>query len=137
MNEKLQEAIVEIITKAVSSAEEAGSFIVEQTPDVIQQLLTWKTAEALFFVGLSVVIGLLSILFFKLGKYYGNKIQPLRYDCSREAENIEFLNFFFYIWSAIFGLSGLIIFSANIHTVVYIWMAPKAYLIEYTAYLAK
>ena len=130
MSEKLQEAMAEIITKAVSSVEAAGSFIVEQTPDVIKQLLTWKLTEALFFVGLGVVIGLLSIPFFKLGKYFGAQGRI-------DNNNDDVQCFLFYALTCICVFIGIVMFFVNMHTVLYIWMAPKVYLIEYASHLAK
>lgn len=126
MDVKLQEAMAEIIT---STAETANSFIIKQMPDVIKQILTWEMVSALFFVGLGITIGLLSIPFFKLGRHYRNKIR----NCSGDEE----LCFIFFFLTGISAFIGNMIFFVNMHTVLYIWIAPKAYLIEYASKLAK
>ena len=135
MNVKLQEAMAEIITKTVSSAESAGSFIVEQTPNVIQQLLTWKMTEALFFVGLGVMIGLFGVPFYKLSKFYNERYQTRpRVDYG---DAVDFFRHFSFALTICCVISGTLMFFVNIHTALYIWMAPKVYLIEYASRLAK
>ena len=42
MNEQLQAALAEIITKVSNGADSAVAFLSGQLPDVVQQLLMWK-----------------------------------------------------------------------------------------------
>ena len=41
MEDTLQTAIVDLIGKATSGAETAGKFLLDEIPDVVQQLLMW------------------------------------------------------------------------------------------------
>jgi len=75
------------------------------------------------------VIGLLSIPFFKLGKYFG---APGRID-----NDDDFQCSLFYALTCICVPTGIAMFFVNMHTVLYIWMAPKVYLIEYASHLVK
>src|SRR5437773_4823709 len=58
VNQKLQDALADTITKATTVAGEAKDFMVEQLPDVIRQLLLWKFFENLLPM---VVFGVLTM----------------------------------------------------------------------------
>jgi hypothetical protein len=47
MNETLQIALADILTKAVSTVETAGVFLKAEMPEVVRQLLAWKFAVSL------------------------------------------------------------------------------------------
>ena len=44
MNEQLQNALVDLITKVTSGMDTATAFLAGELPDVVQQLLRWKLA---------------------------------------------------------------------------------------------
>ena len=46
MSEQLEQALTESTTKIITWMEQAEGFVVEQAPDVVQQLLAWRMAEA-------------------------------------------------------------------------------------------
>ena len=46
MSEQLEQALTESTTKIITWMEQAEGFVVEQAPDVVQQLLAWKMAAA-------------------------------------------------------------------------------------------
>jgi hypothetical protein len=58
MNEKLQEALAEIITGAIESVSAAKGFILSEAPDVVRQLLAWEASICTF----AVVMGFVAIL---------------------------------------------------------------------------
>jgi len=44
---KTDEAISAVLTRAVEAAQVTGEFVVEQAPDVVQQLLAWELTHSL------------------------------------------------------------------------------------------
>ncbi|QDP59523.1 MAG: hypothetical protein GOVbin4162_97 [Prokaryotic dsDNA virus sp.] len=60
MNEKLQEALNQFLTKIIEGLGKAGDMAVEQIPDVVQQAMTWFMLESL-------LLSLLSLPFFIVG----------------------------------------------------------------------
>lgn len=57
MNEELQAALAEMITRSVAVAGDALAFTQEQLPEVVQQLLLWKlTASLIAFVACLLLI---------------------------------------------------------------------------------
>ena len=61
MNEELQKALAELLSKANNGIDAAGGFIEAELPEVISQLLMWKTAYNLIYIVI-VHIGPSSIL---------------------------------------------------------------------------
>ena len=46
--------LAEILKKGLEAAEKTGNFVVEQAPDLIQQLIVWKTCEYIFLILISI-----------------------------------------------------------------------------------
>lgn len=61
MNELLQKALVDIITKTTTGMETAISFLSSELPDVIYQLLMWKMIEDLIKLGLWMTLPLICL----------------------------------------------------------------------------
>ena len=73
MNET-DKQLAEILKKGLETAEKTGNFIVEQAPDLIRQLLIWKTVEHSIYVimGISLII-----YFYRWTKKVAKGIPPL------------------------------------------------------------
>lgn len=67
MNEQLQQALANVIEKATTGAEAATEFLVEQTPDVVYQLIMWYGVK----YGLYFVLGL-GLIFFGYKVWFKN-----------------------------------------------------------------
>ena len=123
--------LAEILKKGLETAEQTGNFIVEQAPDLIRQLLIWKTVE--YAVIVSIGIALL-IFFFKWTKKVGREMKEKDYDFED-----YFMDSFANIMIALGYLSafivGIIMIGDNLQNLIQIVFAPKIYLIEYTAKL--
>ena len=123
--------LAEILKKGLETAEQTGNFIVEQAPDLIRQLLIWKTVE--YAVIISIGIALL-IFFFKWTKKVGREMKEKDYDFED-----YFMDSFANIMIALGYLSafivGIIMIGDNLQNLIQIVFAPKIYLIEYTAKL--
>lgn len=130
MNKVLETALTDLITKSVQGIDAAGKFLLTEIPEVIQQLLMWHGVYnfILFLVGM-IFLTTFCIIDFKFFKV-----------CRKEAEKNEdggayrvfaLVNMFGGFFSSIF-LSELL----NLQWLK-IWIAPKVWLLEYAAALAK
>ena len=115
-----------ILKKGLEVAEKTGNFVVEQAPDLIQQLIVWKTCEYIFWI-------LISIAFlFSIYKWYKSAMK--RYDdLDNFIDETEFLAFFTYSITVILIL-GIALFH-GFFNLLQILLAPKIWLIEYATNL--
>ena len=130
MNET-DKQLAEILKKGLETAEKTGNFIVEQAPDLIRQLLIWKTVEYSVYVilGISLII------------YFYRWIKKVSKEMKENEDDFEdyFMDSFANILIAIGQLSlliiGMILIAENLQDLIQIVFAPKIYLIEYSAKL--
>ena len=136
----LNEALVSVVNSVI----EAKEFLITEIPDVVAQLLMWKMAEASIYIGIYLVVVLFSVLlirhFFKV-----------LYKTDYEEEDIGGFNDLpdsKQITAIACGVIGGIMvvvefilifefFIPKLKTIIQIWIAPKIYLIEYTANLVR
>ncbi len=116
-NNNVENAVVEIINKAIQGIDSTTDFLLSEIPEVIQQLLMWHFAKSLalcvLFFSLSIVV---AIYLFKALK---------------ESTNSELI-FILFCFLAIFVPVTLLNNSW-----LMIWITPKVWLIEYTANLVR
>lgn len=128
MNEKLQNQLAEVIKKAVEAGENVVDFAQKQVPDVVEQLLKWKMAEALFFSVLGMALIAISVraavIVLKESK------RPFN---DRADEVIAIAT----ACGIVSGIVGIIVFAFNFLTVIQVAVAPKIFLLEYAAKLIK
>lgn len=130
MNEELQKALLAILNKTVSAAEAGMSFLQKELPEVIQQLLMWKAIESalIFVVMLSITVTCV-VLAAKLFKYAKEYKPKNIYD---DADGYH-IGVFLLSVGAVISL----VFTLCSFTWLQILIAPKLYLIEFAASLAK
>lgn len=151
MNEQLQQALASILGKTMQGVEAGVSFLSTEIPDVIHQLLVWKMAQSSVYLSLYIIAAFVGILLicksyktvfeYQRGShlYYGNSGE-LEKEGKRLMDEYGAKIPFSIIgcaagfMSIIFLLVGGV---AEMSTVIQIWLAPKIYLIEYAASLAK
>lgn len=141
MNEQMQSALVEIIQKASSGIDASVNFLSEEIPDVIGQLLLWNiTASSVGVVISAIIMGVsASVIVWMVNLYSigrdtgkpnwvhdGEKHYPLRTTVT------PVLIVLFVALSV-----SSIAFVWNLMEVLKILIAPKIWLIEYAASLAK
>lgn len=119
---KAEEVLATVLQKAMEVAEKTGDFVTEQAPDVVQQLLVWKLAQAL-------VVGLMCAVVFFTCAYHVYRV--LR------AERPEEWHGPVAMMCVIFGTPSFMMMVPYLLEALQIWLAPKVYLIEYTANLLK
>lgn len=148
MNEQLQNALVEILNRALAGIDTSMGFLSAELPDVVTQLLQWKMLEALVVVGLVTLCQISWVCFLKKiwkdrpseevyqGGFRGNWAWE-SYKHYRDSPELE----------AGVGCFNAIIFLilvfATFPQVAYLFealqilVAPKIYLIEYVSELTK
>lgn len=125
---KTDEQLAEILKKGLEAAEKTGSFVVEQAPDLIQQLIVWKTCEYILLILISVG------LILSIKKWYNSAIK--RYgDFDDFIDSVEFVGFSIYSIIVI-PIFGIALFH-SFFNLVQILLAPKIWLIEYATNLIK
>ena len=122
MNEQLQGALSELIGKVNSGADTAIDFLGAELPDVIQQLLLWYGIYnfILFIIGLVIFV---AGYYLALVKYRA----AIQKELSGGGEPL---------WALILFAPAISFTMLNL-TWLKIWIAPKIWLIEYAASIAK
>ena len=122
MNEELQKALAALLAKTTSAAEAGASFLQAELPEVIQQLLMWKAVESgVHFLLAAIATGLL---------VWGAK--RFWQWCRAEDSYMESLVMLPAIAASVFAVIAMSSLDW-----LQILIAPKVYLIEYAASLAK
>lgn len=166
MNDQLQAALAHVIGKTISGIDASVTFLQAQLPEVVQQLLLWKlVASALLFllaVAMLLAAGTLATMAYRAATPRGYpELKRTRaaawrayQDCSSASENWTKIKDAYYEADAaldaarpnhdkafvcVIAAFALTVFSAfpMSFTWLQIWLAPKVYLIEYAARLAK
>lgn len=124
MNEQLQETVNTILTKALSIADETGEFLVEQVPDVVNQLLIWEaTASAIGMASWIIIVFLYSRGCVRL------------WNSDHDVQSADVLGGMV-IFGILMSLLLLVIIEVSFDWLK-ILVAPKLYLLEYAATLVK
>ena len=125
MNDQLQPALAEILNKSMSGIDAASEFLLAETPEVIQQLLLWYAV----YSGIWFIICCLALL---------SVILSIKWAIKHE-KKADYHDAGMYATFA--GFYTAIIFLITVFTIdldwLKIWIAPKIWLIEYAASLAK
>ena len=130
MNET-DKQLAEILKKGLETAEKTGNFIVEQAPDLIRQLLIWKTVE----YSVCVILGIsLIIYFYRWTKKVSKEMKENEYDFEDYFMD-SFANNLIAIGQLSLLIIGMILIAENLQDLIQIVFAPKIYLIEYSAKL--
>lgn len=128
MNEQANKILVELLQKAANGIDAAVTFSQAQIPDVVHQLLVWKSVSSIL-----VQIFILSFIgVYVLAVYKFYKIT----DSKRLSEGTLVAGIFSLATGALFAM-GLAIAFFSYFDWLKIWLAPKLYLLEYAASLIK
>lgn len=124
LKEKSSELLVKMIDFSIQSASDVVEFSKQQIPQVIHELLMWRATNAgiWMLVGILVLIGM-----WKTFKAI-NK-------CVKDTGDDD--NYIMHIGTAMLAIIGLGFFLPNLLELLQILVAPKVYLIEYSADLIK
>ena len=117
----------ELAEELLTTLQSTKEFVLEQAPDVVQQVLAW----AVWSSGLGIVAGLGliagSLYLFKLAKRWYNEDKG-------SFKDSEVIPFVFGLVCAVWGVTAACL---NVATLTKALVAPKLYLIEYLGGLVK
>jgi hypothetical protein len=133
MNEQLQQALAAILNKTMAGVEAGASFLQAELPDVIQQLLAWKLAEALCGAAAGALIVCLFLFCLRQLKALTKKEE----EGNRISEGAIVITMISTFVTGMAALGGVLLIYFKLKDALQIWIAPKIYLIEYAASLAK
>ena len=114
-----ENALNEVVKRALEVAEKTGEFVIEQAPDLLREFYAWHTYSSIFWMVIS-----LAAVFILYGKV--KKAAKKCYSLDEELTDV--------LIAVIGGASILgftISFFINAYNLIFILSAPKLYLIEY------
>lgn len=125
--EKTDEALAQVVKKALSAAEKTGDFVISQAPDLLQEFYTWQIVSSVFWIIISAVI-------FIAGRYI-----PYSWGFKTESgmNDEYFMGRWYYdkYWAVMFfvvtTIASVILFICSVYDLIFITCAPKLYLINY------
>ena len=129
MNEQLQLAVSTLIQASLNAIDKGTTFLSNQIPEVIQQLLLWKAIASFieFSSGIFIIGGIFAWLIYQY-KYWTTTVTTTwgtkKVRLHDEAGAFSLLNIFLII-PLLYGSSCINLIWLQI------WIAPKLYLIEY------
>lgn len=130
MNEELQGALTELINKSMNGVDAATGFLAAEIPDVVAQLLMWHGVYNL----LSMIFGIFTTVVLLTAWF--KKIMPILAEKEENATGDG--NATYLLGSlAVCAVSFVIAYESINMTWLQIWIAPKVWLLEYAASLAK
>jgi hypothetical protein len=151
MNEQLQQALAALLNKTVAGVEAGTAFLQAEIPEVIQQLLMWKAVSSMLIFALTAMAFIFCIVKLKpwvatFVEYHRGSTLYYNNSGALEAEGRAIMREkagslpFCVGWAIAVFISGLIFLLDGLAAggaALQIWIAPKIYLIEYAASLAK
>ena len=129
MNEQLQLAVNTLIQTSLNAIDKGTTFLSNQIPEAIQQLLLWKAIASFieFSSGIFIIGGIFAWLIYQY-KYWTTTITD---ECGTTKQRISLENGPFVLLN-LFCAVPLLYGSDYINLIwLKIWIAPKLYLIEY------
>ena len=128
MNEQLQTALLEIITKVTKGVDSSVDFLSAEIPDVVRQLLMWYAVKGaiLCMIGVAVVVIWVTV-----------EVKVVKHlKAERVDHDVWFLGYWMLGSIARLAPSFSALTTLNLDW-LQIWVAPKIWLIEYVSSLAK
>ena len=129
MNEQLQLAVSTLIQTSLNAIDKGTTFLSNQIPEVIQQLLLWKAIASFieFSSGIFIIGGIFAWLIYQY-KYWTTTIET-KWGTTKQRISEDNGPFVILNLSCVIPL----IYGSSCINLIWlqIWIAPKLYLIEY------
>jgi hypothetical protein len=126
----------------LNTFKESKDFVLEQAPDIVQQLIMYTIVERLVLVILGIIIlSILPIILWKIYVKYNKDVidaikeietntAPRYVLSSAKVDPFEYV--VTGVLSSLFvGFPGFFLISNNLQTLLKAWIAPKIFIIEY------
>lgn len=112
--------------------EKASSFAEEQTPLIVKEIITWGLVEKLYYMTVGILVILAGYFLYRIFKKLAiNHIAP----------GTDWTESEFSAPAIIFLICGCLIGSicifCNLYDFIYIYLAPRLYVIDYVAHLVR
>ena len=127
MNAETDKQIAEILKKGLEVAEKSGNFVIEQAPDLVKQLITYKTVETSIYVLIEITLMYLIFRYFKYLYKKNNADSDFVYDNEFHVGGI--------IITFVLSIFCFFAFIGDVSILIQLIFAPKIYLLEYIAKL--
>lgn len=135
MTTKTDEVLATALQIALDTAKATGTFVVEQAPDVVQQLVLYKTVE---YTVWSVIPAVGAVcLSCKAVQLYRKAAEKVKKSSSNFTTVDDFSEFWFSMLSGSASVILSLIAATHITWLLKITLAPKVWLLEYAASLVK
>ncbi len=125
MNAETDKQIAEILKKGLEVAEKSGNFVIEQAPDLVKQLITYKTIETSICVLIEITLMYLIFRYFKYLYKKNNEESYFMFDNEFHITGMIITSFI--------GIFLFFVFINDISNLIQLIFAPKIYLLEYIA----
>jgi hypothetical protein len=134
MNDEMKKALSDFLGLLLEGIKTGTSFAQQQIPLVIQEKLNYEIYSSFAWMGIWLFIILLAWI---VQQTVWRITNPKRTGKSRLAEGEEAARAITTIGAVLGSIGGLIDIIYNIDHVVYVWVAPRVYLLEWLKELIK
>lgn len=118
MNDQLQTQLSRVLTQIMVSVGEVKDFSVAQLPDIVQQYIQYGIYSSIFYSVIAFLVFIVCVIgTHKVLKYIKQK--------GRDDDGIVLFIAFFMA----FGLSSIVAFIVNLHSLIMVLAAPKVWFI--------
>lgn len=127
---ELTEQVAALLEYVGSAVERTDSFVVEQTPLVVQDLVAFGRVYSASLLLVSVAGIVLCIVLFKTAMQKYRKFNDADFDSAEEAVLISAVVFLL-CGSALLLAFSLVVFCTNLDSLTKSWFAPRLYILDY------
>ncbi len=133
MNENLQNAIQQLITKSLDGVDTSVDFLQAELPDYVYQLLLWYGWYHFLLFLISVAsVPVLITLDKKAHGYMSGKLKE------GDISESDYQLGYYVVGTLVRAIAWLVLFILPLNLKwLQIWIAPKTWLVEYASYLAR
>ena len=140
MKETLQNALLELINRAVTGLDAGVAFLGAELPEVVRQLLLYNMAVDVFFILLAVSATILSYLSVKQFIKWEAQTTEKAYSHETKRDKAGAMSGVFLGTTIVSGCIALVLIIIALVVcadLLKLWLAPKVWLVQYAADLIK
>lgn len=127
MSDKIKDNLEQIVEYLKEAAQKGAEFAQEQTPILIDEILTYYSIVYGVYVGVGVILMFISYKMVRRAIRKYNEIEEKNSDMEDEAGKVLVPSFA----ALVLGISGIITFFKYIAIFIKVTMAPRLFLLDY------